>query len=148
MISIKLTDTAEYALRAMSALALLPIGQSLSALHLSEKTRVPVHYLSKIMRRLVESQLVESSKGHAGGFKLARKPSLITYENILEAVGYEKPISNCVFGWGKCRDSKPCPMHGSWTQLNKLFVDWAGNTTLNHIVKYSSDMGIESPEFG
>jgi Rrf2 family protein len=138
MVSLKLTATAEYALRAMSYLALLPKGQALSAALLAENTGVPLHYLLKVMRKLVAADMVISAKGHGGGFYLARLPNRISYRHILEAVGYEKPVATCVFGWGKCRDSKPCPMHESWKQLNQVFSKWAEGTTLEDILQYSN----------
>ncbi|MEO6096080.1 MAG: Rrf2 family transcriptional regulator [Fibrobacteria bacterium] len=142
MISLKLTSTSEYALRAMSLISFLPKSQSLRAVAIAEKTRVPLHYLQKILRKLVKAGLVVSIKGHGGGFRLSRPPGRITYGTILEAMGYEKGLSDCVFGWGRCRESRPCPMHGSWSQLNRQFVAWAEDTTLAHILDYSREKGI------
>ncbi len=130
MISLTLTHTAEYALRAMTQLALAPAGASVGAGELSEKTGVPVHYLSKIMRRMVAAGLVDSAKGHGGGFRISKPLGSISYLDILEVAGYETEKSDCVFGWGACRSDKPCPMHHSWTTLNEGFVAWARSTTL------------------
>src|SRR5690606_3193252 len=58
MLSLSLSNTAEYALRAMTMLALEAGGGAINARDLSGKTRVPVHYLNKIMNRLVEAGLV------------------------------------------------------------------------------------------
>lgn len=142
MISLNLTHTAEYALRAMSFLALLPEEESVPATFLAEKTHVPLHYLLKVMRKLVATGLVLSSKGHGGGFRLARPANRISYRHILEAMGYQKSSASCVFGWGKCRDSHPCPMHETWSKLNKMFGTWAEDTTLEHIVDFTSDQKI------
>ena len=142
VISLKLTTTSEYALRAMTLISFSPQPKSLPATVIAEKTRIPSHYLQKIMRKLVNAGLVVSTKGHGGGFRLSRPPGRITYGNILEAMGYEKEIADCVFGWGRCRESKPCPMHGSWSQLNRQFIAWAEQTTLAHILDYSRKQGI------
>ena len=135
MISLKLTLTAEYALRAMSYLALQPKGERVSVDILSKGTQVPTSYLSKVMRQLVNSKLVSAIKGHGGGFCLAHEPRVITYRKILQAVGYENPKATCVFGWGKCQDSKPCPMHESWKNLNHLFGKWCEDTSLETIIR-------------
>lgn len=126
----------------MTLISFLPVSQLLPATVIAEKTQIPSHYLHKIMRKLVNAGLVVSTKGHGGGFRLSRPPGRITYGNILEAMGYEKEIADCVFGWGRCRESKPCPMHGSWSQLNRQFVAWAEETTLAHIIDYSRKQGI------
>jgi Rrf2 family protein len=137
MISLSLSNTAEYALRAMTQLALSPDGKALGASELSASTGVPVHYLSKIMRKLVESGLAASSKGHGGGFRLARPAKRISYMDILKVSGYESRASECVFGWGECLDERPCPMHLSWSSLNERFVAWARTTTLDSVAKRS-----------
>lgn len=130
MISLSLTQTAEYALRAMSCLALEPGEGPLRASDLAGKSGVPLPYLWKIMRRMVAAGLVLSTKGHGGGFRLARAAEAISYMDILGPVGYEAKAGDCVFGWGRCRNEKPCPMHSAWKKLNEAFIGWARTTTL------------------
>ncbi len=79
MISISLTRTAEYALRAMSSLAFRGEQAPMRASELADSTAVPPAYLWKIMRRMVGAGLVVSAKGHGGGFRLARPPEAISY---------------------------------------------------------------------
>ena len=67
-----ISQTAEYALRAMSHLA-RPDAAAMRAIDLARATQVPVHYLSKVLRRLVDAGLLHSQKGHGGGFVLARR---------------------------------------------------------------------------
>lgn len=130
MISITLSSTSEYALRAMSWLALQPKEVPVTASALSEGTSVPISYLLKIMRRLVSAGLVDSARGQGGGFTLAKPPGRISYMEILEASGYGSQPEECVFGWDKCRGDRPCPMHQSWSALNNNFIAWARSTTL------------------
>lgn len=124
-----LSRTSEYALRAMAALAVLAPGESLRAADLAAETGIPVHYLSKIMRRLGVAQLVRAQKGHGGGFSLRRPPARISLRDVLVAVGDAEPNS-CAFGWKRCRDAAPCPLHPAWTRLRRQFDEWATETTL------------------
>ncbi|MBW2295571.1 MAG: Rrf2 family transcriptional regulator, partial [Deltaproteobacteria bacterium] len=66
-----LSQTAEYALRAMAWLATAPTREPVRAKDLSVATGIPSHYLSKVMRRLVLAGLLISQKGQGGGFLLA-----------------------------------------------------------------------------
>ena len=59
-----LNQTVEYGLRAMAQLAVAPNRNRISAEELACLTGIPRHYVSKIMRRLVEAGLVTSLKGH------------------------------------------------------------------------------------
>lgn len=126
----ELTQTAEYALRAMAYLATLDDGASVTSGDLYEATRIPPAYLSKIMRRLVLADLVAGRKGHGGGFALARPPEEIRFFDVLAAAGYPLETDRCAFGWGRCNPTKPCPLHASWSQLVEQFNRWASETTL------------------
>lgn len=128
-----LTQTAEYALRAMAHLALLENGEPIRAAELSRATGIPVHYLSKIMRRMVLAGLVASQKGHGGGFVLGRPAAEIRFSDVLTAVGVEPEPDRCAFGWGRCSSVNPCPLHRSWTELNERCQRWAGETTLEDV---------------
>jgi Rrf2 family protein len=135
MLSLSLSNTAEYALRAMTTLALDGKDKAINARDLAEVTRVPVHYLNKIMKLLVEAGLVTSAKGHGGGFRLGRQLSRISYLDILKVVGYNFDSRQCVFGWDACRSDRPCPMHEAWSKANEDFVEWARRTTLASLRK-------------
>lgn len=130
VVSMILNQTGQYALRAMAALANLEPGESLRAGELSERTGVPVHYLSKVMRQLVLSGLVSSRKGHGGGFALRRAPRAITMQEVLDAVGVSTSSGVCAFGWGRCNSEDPCSLHEAWSVLSERIESWATTTTL------------------
>ena len=125
-----LTQTAEYALRAMATLASLAPGEAIRGVDLAQKTGIPVHYLSKVMRRLVLQRLVTSRKGHGGGFSLGRPPHKITFAQILKVDPYFESAGQCAFGWGNCDNDHPCLLHSTWSQLKESFQKWANTTTL------------------
>jgi Rrf2 family iron-sulfur cluster assembly transcriptional regulator len=128
-----LSQTAEYALRAMAWLATAAGRDPVRAVDLSRATGIPAHYLSKVLRRLVLAELLESQKGQGGGFSLARAPSEIALSEVLAAVDAFPAQGRCAFGWGKCDASDPCPLHDSWSHLNDRIRDWAAGTTLEEI---------------
>jgi len=125
-----LSQTAEYALRAMASLATVPDGRPVRASDLSRATGIPSHYLSKILRRLVIADLLVSQKGQGGGFSLARPPEEIRFLDILEAVDALPQKDRCAFGWGDCSDTHPCPLHESWSKLSDHLHAWARENTL------------------
>lgn len=129
-----LSQTAEYALRAMACIVLKKDNSPVSSNTLAKATNIPSHYLSKIMRKMVEADLVISQKGHGGGFKLAKPPEEVTFKEILATVDYKIESDNCVFGWDECDSDDPCPLHNSWSKLKNSFLWWAENMTLQDIV--------------
>lgn len=129
-----LPQTAEYALRAMACIALKEDGRPVSSKVLARATGIPNHYLSKIMRKMVEADLAISQKGHGGGFKLAKEPEKITFKEILATVDYKIEPDTCVFGWDKCNSEDPCPLHSTWSQLKDSFQWWAENISLQEVI--------------
>lgn len=125
-----LPQTAEYALRAMAHLAMVERKIPYPATSLSKETGIPVHYLSKILRRMVSAKLLEARKGPGGGFVLARPLGKIRFIDILNAVDYEPDPDSCAFGWGDCDTSNACPLHASWSKLKEEFHRWARKNTL------------------
>ncbi len=134
-----LSQTAEYALRAMAWLATTPLDEPVRAKDLSTATSIPIHYLSKVMRRLVLAGLLVSQKGQGGGFLLSRAPQEIAFIDILTAVDAYPSEGHCAFGWGECDEARPCPLHGSWSRLNRELRSWAEGTTLAEIVEDGAD---------
>ncbi|MDX1618655.1 MAG: Rrf2 family transcriptional regulator [Balneolaceae bacterium] len=130
-----LSQTAEYALRAMSCIVLKKDQRPVSSKVLARAAGIPGHYLSKIMRKMVEGGLVVSQKGHGGGFRLARPPEEISFEMILETVDYKIEPDSCVFGWDECDNNQPCPLHHTWSQLKESYQWWAKNMTLQDVAE-------------
>jgi len=128
-----LSQTAEYALRAAAWIAAHPEDGPMRAKDLSIETHIPIHYLSKILRRLVVGGVLRSQKGHHGGFVLARDPKEISFEMILKAVDSFPVPGRCTFGWGDCDSDDPCPLHESWSKMSETFCKWASQMNLGHV---------------
>lgn len=140
-----LSQTAEYALRAMAWLAMAPENKPVRAADLARATGIPTYYVSKVLRRLVLADLLESQKGQGGGFSLSRAPREISFINILSAVDAFPTQGRCAFGWGQCNATDPCPLHNSWSQLDDRIRDWAAGTSLGEIANLAPK-GLRSSE--
>ncbi|TNE47955.1 MAG: Rrf2 family transcriptional regulator [Deltaproteobacteria bacterium] len=138
-----LNQTDLYAVRAMAQLALQEPGARVSSRDLSEATGVPNHYLNKIMRKLVEGELVYSQKGHHGGFSLAKSHGDITLFEVLEAIKSPGFSEFCVFGWKQCSGQNPCPLHVSWVSFRDCFLEWAKTTTLQEIYDHNLPLPVK-----
>ncbi len=129
-----LPQTVEYALRAMAYIANMPEGVAVRARDLSTATGVPAPYLSKLLRRMVVAGLLESQKGHGGGFTLAMPPRFVRFLDIMMAADFRPDPTHCAFGWGACKPAMPCPLHPTWNGLNEALCTWAANTTLANVI--------------
>ncbi|MDP3939479.1 MAG: Rrf2 family transcriptional regulator [Deltaproteobacteria bacterium] len=123
-----LSQTAEYALRAVAWIASESPQKPVLSRELSAGTQIPAQYLSKILRRLVLAGILESRKGRGGGFTLIRPPGEITFRDVLSAVDAYPDKDGCAFGWGSCDQRNPCPLHDAWSQMSEGFRDWAATS--------------------
>lgn len=75
---------------------------------------------------------------HGGGFVLNVKPAELLIMDVLIASGFDMDEQPCVFGWEKCSNDDPCPLHPVWKKLKDRFTDWACNTTFEDIRRESA----------
>jgi Rrf2 family protein len=127
----QLSQTSEYALRALAQLAVVQDGKPMRAADLAALTHVPPAYVSKVMRKLVVAGLVSGAKGHHGGFKLARPAGDIRFIEVIQAVDPMPTSEPCAFGWGACNAASPCLLHPAFNGLNARVRQWAEQTTLD-----------------
>ncbi|MFO0856153.1 MAG: Rrf2 family transcriptional regulator [Phycisphaerales bacterium] len=104
-----ISQTIEYALRAMTHLASQPAGSTVSSEQIAECTKVPRGYLSKVLRDLVVANLITSQRGPSGGFSLAREPDAISILDVVNAVDPIQRIHKCPLG--KPDHIALCPLH-------------------------------------
>lgn len=122
--------SAQYALRIMALFALRSATQPLCARDIAAETGIPFFYLSKVLRRMVAAGLLSGSRGHGGGFVVARPAHEIRFSEILAALDGRDDSSACVFGWDRCSDEVPCVLHHRWKTLRQSFQEWTHRTTL------------------
>ena len=130
-----LSKTSEYAIRVVTALALLPADTVIGASALAKQTKIPPHYLSKILRKLVEVEILHVKKGPSGGYCFNAPLDKITLLSVLEAVDFDIGKEHCPFGLKKCSSASPCPLHESYSRLKNDYLNWAKGTTLQKIVR-------------
>jgi len=137
-----LPQTTEYALRALAFIATLPPGRLASATGVAVETNVPVPYLHKVLRRLVNAGLLVVKKGRGGGFALASPPEEVRILDVLDAM--DSPLSErCAFGFGRCDGNNPCLLHAAHDELRGAIRSWASSTTLAMVRDYARTRPID-----
>lgn len=104
-----LSQTSEYALRAMACLAMKP-GESMTAGALASTTKVPPDYLAKVLQQLGNAGLIRGRRGVGGGYSLSRDPKQIRLTNVLDAVTSLRRIETCPLGLAT-HGKDLCPLH-------------------------------------
>jgi Rrf2 family protein len=110
----RISQSAEYALRAVIWLAANPEARSTAAV--ARGTRVPAGYLSKILQLLARRGIVASWPGRLRGFALTRTPGAMTVLDVVNAVDPVRRIHTCPLGIA-AHGTNLCPLHRSLDQV-------------------------------
>jgi len=92
----KLSAKTEYACLAMLQLAgEHESGEPVQIRRIAEEHGIPARFLVQILLQLKGASLVASTRGAAGGYRLARHPREITLAEVIEAMdGNDRPETN------------------------------------------------------
>jgi Rrf2 family protein len=102
----KLSAKTEYACLAMLQLAEdYDSGEPVQIRRIADVHGIPSRFLVQILLQLKGASLVASTRGAAGGYRLARPPEKITLAEVIDVMeGDERPETNA---------SKPTPLVGT-----------------------------------
>src|SRR3978361_1250727 len=123
-----LSQTAEYALRAMVALASGP-ERSRTAQELSSEAKVPLDYLAKVLNLLVRAGLISGQRGRGGGFQAIGPASKLTVLKVVNAVDPLKRIKSCPLGLD-AHGENLCPLHRKLDDAVKSIEEAFATTTI------------------
>lgn len=104
-----ISQTAEYALRAVVALA-SGDGRPQTTQRIATMTKVPPDYLSKVLQSLGRAGIVSSQRGQGGGSVLAKPAAEITVYDVVQAVDPIARIHSCPLGITS-HGQRLCPLH-------------------------------------
>lgn len=110
--------SADYALRALLFLAREgDDDQYLHADAIARATGMPVNYTGKILNTLVREGILDSSRGPAGGFRLAVDPVEVTAARIMDLFNTAPANRQCILGSKPCNQRRPCDAHRRWSAV-------------------------------
>src|SRR5690348_14029899 len=112
---------ARYAVMAMVELAGREPGVPVALSELAEAQEITLPYLEQIFSKLKHAQLVESVRGPAGGYLLARGAGDIPISDIVNAVAESIKMTRCdTHEHGGCLSKKTrCLTHHLWEGLER-----------------------------
>jgi len=142
-----LSTTSEYALRALACLAGQPPGTALLGRDLAKAAEIPANYLSKILLTLRNAELVDTTRGSGGGYRL-HKPAgeifLIDVVELFDGTSRNKPA--CFLQHQKpCSGSSPCNAHVLWADVQAMYFGFLVSTPLSALAPLRPPVAGTSP---
>jgi FeS assembly SUF system regulator len=116
---IRITREADYGILLMTGLAQIG-SQSRSAAALAQQRRLPLPMVSKILKALTRSGLLNSQRGAQGGYSLARPATEISAADIISALEGPLAITECsADAHDGCARQEHCEVSGHWPRINQ-----------------------------
>ena len=129
----QITRTADYGVRVMTHLALLPLGTRMTVSDLAQESGASMAFVGKILQRLVRARLVVSHRGYEGGFELAREASTISLLDIVSALEGPLCLNECLAGGPGCDRAAWCGAEEVWKEAQAALAAVLRQATLDTI---------------
>ena len=139
----KLSTKGRYALRAMIDLAVNSSGDSTVSLSsIAQRQHLSEAYLEQLAAKLKKSGLVVSSRGAAGGYRLAKPAGEISVGDVLRACEGDINLVSCPGITGAedakaCIGADACVSRLVWVRINESVRDTVDHIFLSDLVEES-----------
>jgi len=114
---LRISKMTDYATVLLARLAAVP-GEQLTATQLAAQSRLAVPTVSKVLKQLQRCELVRSTRGLHGGYRLARPAAEITAAQILDALEGPMALIECARHTHQCSIESTCGVGRAWQRVN------------------------------
>jgi Rrf2 family protein len=120
--SMQLTRAADYALRVMVQMAMLPEKERAVLPLLAKEANAPESFLSKVLQALTRAKMIGSRRGKSGGFVLLPRGRQATVREVIEAIDGPIRLNICLTTGRSCARKAFCPAHPVWEQAQEAML--------------------------
>jgi Rrf2 family protein len=140
----KLSAQEEYGIRCLIHLARIPEGESMTIPEISQAEGLSIPNVAKLMRVLRIGGLVQSERGQAGGYMLARPAHQIIVSDVLDILGGRFFSDQfCERHAGRqqvCAHVVDCSLRVLWNTVEQSVRDVLGKTKLSDLLCTEAEM--------
>jgi len=133
----RLTTKGRFAVTAMIDLGMRQHKGPVTLAGISQRQTISLSYLEQLFAKLRRHNLVESTRGPGGGYRLGKSAADISVADIIFAVDEPLDATQCS-GRANCDNDGRCMTHDLWASLNRHMVDFLDSVTLANLVAQQS----------
>jgi Rrf2 family transcriptional regulator, iron-sulfur cluster assembly transcription factor len=111
---------------------------------IAEQLGAPRHFLAKVVKRLSKKGIIDSTKGHAGGYTLNDGTLSTTVMDIVTLIEGDEMFNTCVIGFKKCNETNPCPLHHQVVTAKNQLMKVFNETKISDLLKDDKESFIRS----
>jgi FeS assembly SUF system regulator len=105
----------------------------MSATEVASATGINLPTVSKLLKLLAKAELVASTRGSQGGYRLARVGTKISAADIIDALEGPVTITECSAADSHCDYESVCSVGGAWQRINVAIRRALEDVTLNDL---------------
>ncbi len=129
------TSKGRYALRVMLDLAQHPEDGYVSLKTVADRQGISMKYLEMIVGGLKKAELVDSTRGKEGGYKLKRSPADYNVGEILRSLEDNlAPVACIKDGSVHCEQASACMTIPMWKELDDITNAYLDGVTLEDLL--------------
>jgi FeS assembly SUF system regulator len=132
-----LSKLADYGVIVATHLAADPARQQTAAT-VANETRLPRATVAKILKALAHSGLVTATRGAAGGYRLARRPTAISVAEVVAAIDGDIGLTQCSVHVAECARTSYCPTRPHWAAINRAVAEALAAVSLDAMITPSA----------
>lgn len=130
-----LTSKSRYALKIMMDLAHFSYQPLVRRNDIATRQGIPTDYLDQIMIRLRAGNLVQSTRGRSGGYRLARPAADITMWDLFSSVEESMVPVECISKGHACDFGASCVSKNAWVEIFGAIKNSLSQITLDSLAK-------------
>lgn len=115
---LRISKLSDYAIIVLGHMARHP-GTTFAANELAEAAGVASPTVSKILKALVRSGVLMSTRGAKGGYHLAKPAEMTPIANIIESIEGPIALTECGLDHNHCDQFRSCNLKANWSVLNR-----------------------------
>ncbi len=131
----KISTKGRYALRVMVDIAMNSKGEYVSVKDIAFRQEISKKYLEQIMTMLSKANLIETTRGNMGGYKLTRKTEDYKIGDILRATEGDLTPLDCLIDSSYCSRKENCKTYSFWAGLDNVINKYIDSQTLKDLIK-------------
>ena len=129
-----LSKQTDYALLALTYLSAAP--RAANTKEIAEQYDIPIELLAKILQKLTRAELLVSTAGPTGGYRLARSPDLLTVGEVIKVVDGAPALAQCMRPESAvCGQSEKCTIRAPLAAINARILALLDCITLAEVAR-------------
>ena len=137
----RLTTKGRYAVTAVLDLAFHQQTGPVSLADISERQAISLSYLEQLFSKLRKNDVVSSTRGPGGGYKLSNSPEDVSIVDMITAVDESYRANGCTNG-EYCQSGVRCLTHDLWDELSDKIHGFLNGISLADLMQHKDTIEI------